>query len=91
MTSFFLTNITNLQTIFIPFNPQALSIFQETGTTDVCLRIQTNLEIYIQQIDSYIPNIIPKSEILNSGKFQFSYSFVKTDDVYNSLFLRQGL
>jgi len=91
MTSFFLTNITNLQTIFIPFNPQALTIFQETRTADVCLRIQTNLEINIHQIDSYIPNRIPKSEILNSGKFQFSYSFEKNDKVYNSLFSRQGL
>lgn len=91
MTSFFLTNITNLQTIFIPFNPQALTIFQATSTADVCLRIQTNLEINIHQIDSYIPNRIPKSEILNSGKFQFSYSFEKNDKVYNSLFSRQGL
>ena len=91
MKSFFLTNITNLQTIFIPFNPQALSIFQATSTADVCLRIQTNLEINIHQIDSYIPNRIPKSEILNSGKFQFSYSFKKNVDVYNSLFSRQGL
>ena len=91
MKSFFLTNITNLQTIFIPFNPQALTIFQATSTADVCLRIQTNLEINIHQIDSYIPNIIPESEILNSGKFQFSYSFEKNDKVYNSLFSRQGI
>lgn len=91
MTSFFLTNLTNLQTIFIPFNPQALSMFQETDTANVCLRIQTNHEISIQQIDSYIPNIIPVSEILNSGKFQFSYSFKYHKDVYDSLFLRQGL